>query len=258
MERLARSLNRYGVERFRAHLATLRAGATDPLPVELLDDAAYSEELPVDITVLVQEFPDRLTIARHLNERLGMLGHELADQDAGLWAWLALVYFDQLCPPSEDGSRRPGQSYRHIREFRHRYRHLLFGPYQIYRRHGDLTALLLAGPLRSESSVYHEIVSRHDLIANKGVLQAALMLYFDPRRRRPKPGAQGSHRQPGTVRRFVRVLQQLDVTYDIYGLSGEQILGLLPQEFDIWRPNREMAFSATPEQPAVPSTADAG
>ena len=30
-------------------------------------------------------------------------------------------------------------------------------------------------------------------------------------------------------------LQQLDVTYDIYGLSGEQLLELLPPEFDVWR-----------------------
>jgi hypothetical protein len=78
-------------------------------------------------------------------------------------------------------------------------------------------------------------VSRRDLIANRGVIEAALALYFDAQRGRPKAGAQGSLHQPGTVRRFVRVLQQLDVTYDIFGLSGEQLLELLPREFDQWR-----------------------
>jgi hypothetical protein len=242
MERLARSLNRIGIDRLRSYLAELRAGATSAPPEELLDDAAYSHELPVDVVVEAKEFGDRLTAARHLNECLRPLGQEITDHDAGLWAWLSLLYFDQLCPKSENGSRRPGQDYRHILAFgyRHRYRHLLFGPYQIYRRHGELAALLLAGALHGESGIYHEIVSRQDLIANKGVLHAAAMLYLDPRRGRPKPGAQASHRKPGTVRRFVRVLQQLDLTYDIYGLSGEQILSLLPPEFDIWRPNREM------------------
>lgn len=249
MERLARSLNRIGIERLGAHLAELRTGATARLPEGLLDDPAYSHELPVDVTVAVQPFGDRLTAARHLNERLKPLGSEITDQDAGLWAWLSLLYFDQLCPAFEGGSRRPGQNYRHIPEFgyRHRRRHLLFGPYQIYRRHGELAALLLAGPLHSESGIYHEIVSRQDLIANPGVLQAAAVLYLDPRRGRPKPGAQGSHRHPGTVRRFVRVLQQLDVTYDIYGLTGEQILELLPPEFDIWRPRQQAELTRMAE-----------
>ncbi len=242
MERLARSLNRIGVERFRAFLGELRAGATIRLPEELIDDPAFSQELPVDVTIDVRTFTDRLDMAKHLNDQLGPLGREITDSDAGLWAWLTLVYFDQLCPVGDDGARRPGQDYRHLLMFgyRHRYRHLLFGPYQIYRRHAELAKLLLGGPPHSESGIYHEIVSRQDLIANKGVLQAAATLYLDPRRGRPKSGAQGSHRQPGTVRRFVRILQQLDLTYDIYGLSGEQVLGLLPPEFDVWRQSREL------------------
>ena len=248
MERLVRSLNRVGIDRLRSYLAELRAGASASPPAELLDDAAYSQELPADVTIVEQSFADRLAVARHLNEQLRPLGHEITDRDTGLWAWLSLVYFDQLCPVSGDGTRQPGQNYRHVPEFgyRHRYRHLLFGPYQVYRRHGELAALLLAGALHSESGVYHEIVSRQDLIANKGVLQAASTLYFDRRRCRPKPGAQGSHRHPGTVRRFVRVLQQLDVTYDIYGLSGEQILELLPREFDAWRPDPQLSFRTAP------------
>lgn len=242
MERLARSLNRTGIERLRAYLSSLRAGAATQPPAELLEDAAYSHELPADVTVEIGSFTDRLGIAKHLNERLAPLGREIADTDTGLWAWLSLVYFDQLCPAAANGTRRPGKDYRHIPAFgyRHRHRHLLLGPFQIFRRHGELATLLLTGPLHSESSIYHEIASRQDLIANKGVLQAAAALYLDPRRRRPKPGAQGSHRHPGTIRRFVRILQQLDLTYDIHGLSGEQVLGLLPSEFDAWRQDLQL------------------
>ena len=29
-------------------------------------------------------------------------------------------------------------------------------------------------------------------------------------------------------------VSRADVTYDIYGLSGKQIVGLLPPEFDVW------------------------
>jgi len=236
--RIARSLNHLGVERFRAYLARLRDGSTSPPPTELLDDLGYSNELPVEIVMEPRRFNDRLTLGGYLSERFAQLRSEMTDRDPGLWAWASMLFFDQVCPIDEDGTRRPGQDYRHIPDFgyRHRHRHLLFGPYHVYRRHGVHSILLLSGPLNSESGLYHEIASRQDLIANKGVLEALLMLYFDPRRRRPKPAAQGSHRHPGTVRRLVHVLQQLDLTYDIYGLSGRQIIELLPDEFDEWKP----------------------
>jgi len=253
MGRIARSLNRLGLERVRAYLAQLRAGAPRAAPVELLEDAAATNELPVEIVIEPQVFPDRFALGGYLAERLEDVGLDVTDRDAGLWAWLSLAFFDQVCPPNAAGSRQPGRDYRHIPDFgyRHRHRHLLFGPYQLYRRHGERSRLLLSGPLHSESSVYHEIASRRDLIANKGVLEAAAMLYLDPRRGRPKPGSQGSVRQAGTVRRFVRVLQQLDVTYDIYGLTGRQILELLPEEFDVFRPQREIELGAAAERDAA-------
>ncbi|MFO7599969.1 MAG: hypothetical protein R6X27_09205 [Candidatus Desulfacyla sp.] len=40
---------------------------------------------------------------------------------------------------------------------------------------------------------------------------------------------------PGTLYRFIDVVQQLDLTYDLYSMTGEQILQLLPNEFDRWR-----------------------
>jgi hypothetical protein len=246
MSRVVRSLNRLGIERLRGYLAQLRSGAPRAPPTELLEDSALSNELPVEIEMDERRFAGRFQVGQFLNELLSPLGVDVTDRDVGLWAWLALALFDQVCPVDEEGKRHPGRDYRHIPEFgyRGRYRHLLFGPYQVYRRHGVHSILLLSGSVDSESGLYHEITSRQDLIANKGVIDAALMLYFDPKSRRPKAGAQGSLHQPGTVRRFVRVLQQLDVTYDIYGLSGRQILELLPEEFDGFQPRRLVALDA--------------
>lgn len=249
MGRAIRSLNRLGIDRFRAYLADLRTGAQLPVPLDLLDDLAFHNELPVEVAIEPQLFVDRFTLGRHLVDRLGDLGAEITDRDSGLWAWLSLAFFDLVCPADTDGLRRPGRDYRHIPEFgyRHRHRHLLFGAFQTYRRHKVRSLLLLSGPPDSESGLYHEIASRQDLIANRGVIDAALMLYLDTKRGRPKAGAQGTNRHPGTVRRFVRVLQQLDVTYDIYGLTGRQIIELLPAEFDTWRPQREIEFDRPTE-----------
>ena len=236
MAQRIRGLNSTGIEQFRAYLARLRGGiAADP-PRSLLEDPNCSVELPTDVEVGTQQFSSRFVLGRYLCEVLDRLRRDEMERNIGLWAWMSLFFFDQVCPVAKDGSRRPGQDYRHIPDLSYRYqhRHLLYGPYHVYRRHAGYSVLLLSGPAHSESAMYHEITSRQDFIANRGVIEATLELYMDRKRRAPKHGSQQAQAAPGSIRRFVRVLQQLDVNYDVYGMSGKDIVSLLPSEFDIW------------------------
>jgi hypothetical protein len=236
-----RALNHLGIDQLRAYLAQLRAGEPADPPWRLLSDPSCTFELSVQPTVDRRVFGSRWSLGQYLMERLALLpGHEV-DNNPGLWAWLSLYYFDQVCPANP--RRMPGQDYRHVPDFtfRHRYRHLLYGPYAVYRRHRGHAVLLLAGPLHREQKLYHEITSRIDLIASQGVVDAVNSLYFDRKKGGPKRGVQ-SEFHPGTLRRFVQILQQLDVTYDIYGMTGDEILDLLPPEFDSWREGQRLAF----------------
>jgi hypothetical protein len=182
-----------------------------------------------------QLFGSRWSAGEYLVAQLATLPVEEVEGNRGLWSWLSLFYLDQVCPARPE--RRPGGDYRHVPDFsfRYRYRHLLYGPYAVYRRHKGYAILLLSGALHVEQSVYQEITSRLDFIASHGVIEAVNDLYLDRKRGGPKRGAQSGRHQPGTLRRFVQVLQQLDVTYDIYGMSGREIVDLLPPEFDAWR-----------------------
>jgi len=65
--------------------------------------------------------------------------------------------------------------------------------------------------------------------------RAGVVPHMDKKTGAPKRGAQGSGSTAGGVGRLVRVLQQLDLTFDSYGMSGKQIVELLPDEFDAWR-----------------------
>ena len=52
-------------------------------------------------------------------------------------------------------------------------------------------------------------------------------------------GALGSSRATapqGSLTRLIDVLSQLSMTYDVYGMTEEQLLPLLPPEFDPFRP----------------------
>jgi hypothetical protein len=242
MGEAARALNHVGIDQFRAYLAQLRAGEPADPPWWLLNDPSCTLELSVQPQVDRREFGSRWSVGQYLMERLAVLPGPEVDSNPGLWAWLSLYYFDQVCPANP--GRKPGQDYRHVPDFtfRHRYRHLLYGPYTVYRRHRGHAVLLLAGPLHREQNLYHEITSRIDLIASRGVIDALNNLYFDRKKGGTKRGAQANTLLPGTLRRFVQILQQLDVTYDIYGMSGEEILDLLPPEFDSWREGQRLAF----------------
>ena len=236
MADLVRALSPAGVERFRAYLAALRGGEHEAPPRALLEDAQASEGLSAEAWVEPRQFGSRWGVGEYLWRQLAPLPPDEVEGNRGLWAWLALYYFDQVCPVRPDGTRKPGQDYRHVPDFgyRYRYRHLLYGPYAVYRRHRGYAILVLSGPLHMEQSVYHEITGRTDLIASRGVIEALNALYLDRGRGLPKRGAQIPSPGPGTLRRFVHVLQQLDVTYDVCGMSGRALLDLMPAEFDAW------------------------
>jgi hypothetical protein len=234
---LVRSLTSHGIDRFRSYLAALRDGATLPPPKDLLHGTEYSEPLSQPVHVSHRHFRNRLELAAYFTEVLDPLPLEAVDTNLGLWSWLSLFYFDQVCPLDARGGRRPGRDYRHIpdlnRLFRHR--HLVYGPFRVYRLHGEHATLLLSGRPDVEHKIYHEIAARQDLIVNPGVVDAATQLYYDPRTSGPKRAAYATRPSPGTVLRFINVLQQLDVTFDVHGMTGPQILELLPPEFNEWK-----------------------
>ncbi|MBN1626670.1 MAG: hypothetical protein JW944_09115, partial [Deltaproteobacteria bacterium] len=157
-----RSLNEKGIQGFRDYLREIRDGAMPQPPAELLSNSVYSSGMDGDIEVDDIIFKDKHEMSRYFNGRFYMLSHSEIDKNVGLWSWLALYYFDQLCPPNNAGKRSPGQDYRYILEtgFRYYHRHLLLGPYNIYLIHGDRAPLLLSGPINKTSSYYVELSSR--------------------------------------------------------------------------------------------------
>jgi hypothetical protein len=97
--------------------------------------------------------------------------------------------------------------------------------------------LFLNGPLDELPDFTEQLSSRLELITNRAIVEAATQLYFDLQNERPKRGAASTKRKPGTLRRFVDLMRQLDLTYDLYSLDHNELLKLLPKEFDLWHSN---------------------
>jgi hypothetical protein len=226
-------LNEKGLKSFREFLNRLRAGEKPSAPLEILDDLEYSQPLR-SIEVDTRAFTSRLEAAEYLTSKLGSLTN--MDYNVGLWAWLTLFYFDQVCPSNEVGDRHVGAEARYIpgSESWRYYRHLLAGPFRIFQLHGQQSKLLLTGPLDRPGDFTEQLASRQEFITNRTIMETATQLYFDSQNERPKRGAASTKRKPGTLRRFVDLVQQLDLTYDLYSLEPDGLLKLLPKEFDGW------------------------
>jgi hypothetical protein len=232
------------MKQFRDYLSQLRAGDTNPVPHALLLDPATSEPLQGNIDVDQVKLGSKLEAVKYLSEKFkGVTG---VDHNEGLWSWLALFYFDQLCPADASGKREAREDARYIpgTGWRKYYRHLLAAPFRVYRNQGDDARLLLLDPVDKLGDIWEQLASRQEIITNLGILGSATLLYLDTKKDRLKRGVASTKRKPGTLRRFVDLIQQLDLTYDLYSMEPSDIMGLLPAEFDAWRPPTAAAQTA--------------
>jgi hypothetical protein len=154
-----------------------------------------------------------------------------------MWTWLAVFYFDALCPADNEGKRKIGAESRYILNSNERdriFRHLLAGPVMIYDLHHENSLILLYNPVDETGDFLAQLMGRQEIGTNRGIIEAAKILYWDEKKKRPKRSSSPQEHKPGTLRRFVDVLLQFDLTYDLYSVSGEELILLLPDEFKSW------------------------
>lgn len=233
-------LNDAGLEHMEKFLDSLTTEVPENYPGSILTDQATSEELPVYIDVdHDQSFIRRFDAAAYLYRVLAELRkpqYQNLERDRGLWAWLALLWFKQLCPPDQNGVFRPKERARWIPvldDARRYYRHLLLGPYLIYRMHArtpDLTEAVLSSEVHvGTSEVFRTIIETQQFVTSTSVIALIGRLYYDSKRKRLIRGA--GTKGPGGVRRLGNVLSQLDRTYDLHSIRPDELASLLPQEF---------------------------
>jgi hypothetical protein len=244
-----RRLNETGIAKFSEYL---REGATGAQPLHLLTHPDTSEPLPVSTKLVQRDYPNRYELGRDLTMRLGSLDPAVISNDRGLWTWLALYLFDQLCPLGADGKRKIDKQYRYIlsSDYRHYYRHLVRSPWQLNRDHGPNSRFLLLAvndgmdPLRRHGDILEQLGGTQGIIRSRPIIAEASRLYSDPLSGRPRKGAAG--KGGGSIRRFARVLRQLDLTFDPELMPAGGLSAILPVEFEGWKKGAAKATFSSP------------
>jgi hypothetical protein len=217
-----RRLSARGIEQFLAFLDSLNTPTPQGVPARLLANDEMSSPLEVDIDVSPQAFANRFELAKYLDSKLTNSGLKNVERDVALWAWLTLFYFDQVCPPDIPA----------VDDYRKYYRHLLAGPYTVYRAHRDSpwrAFAVLAGPVDTLGEIAEQLTSRQEIVTNKAAMELATDLYVDSATQKVKRGAAGSG--PGSARRFADILNQFDLTWDLYAMKMLAIRQMMPAEF---------------------------
>jgi len=236
-----RRLNEKGLEAFADFIDRLTIDPTLMPPTEILEDSDKTDVYKPSVEVERRRFFSRFEAAAYLHAMFIEAGISDSDLDRGVWAWLSLYWFDELRPPPGKKARRwPGEQARWIptlSDYRKHYRHLLAGPWRAYRFHSgniERARVLLCGPLYAPGEVSEQILSRQELVTNRGIVEVATRLYYDSVLKRLKRGSAG--KGPGSARRYADVMNQFDVTWDLYAMGSDDIATLLPREFDRFVP----------------------
>lgn len=227
-----------GSELFGEYIAKVRQDSQAELPKDFLSSNLYFEVIDEEIEVVFRKFKTRFEVGKYLDSLVRSSGLRNTEQDVRFWEALTAFYFDLLCPFDKNKKRKVLRTEKYIpqADYNRYYKHLLLGPFLVYRAHIDKPerALgLLCKPPHTVDDLYENIAGRQERVTNPAVVEVATRLYFNPETKNLKPGAGG--KGAGSPRRLAVVLDQFDLTWDLYSATADEIMSLLPKEFDKFR-----------------------
>ena len=231
-----RRLTDEGLRRAREFLAHMRdnPSADRQPPRVLLFDERYSREFKEPVRVDRRPFQTRREVADYFVPKFESIRHLVVD-DARLWSWLGMFYFADTVRVQEGEARLSPLDETFVvhredsRSYMLRFRHYLWGSWRLYETHGKSVGFLLDQDLTSFGDIFQRTFGAIRIFNSDGIIQLVLRLYTHGTRQK-----RGFGHAPGGLRHLLRVLDQLERTHDVYGMSPDALIQILPQEFRRW------------------------
>ena len=233
-----RRLTAEGIAEAQAFLARLREhpdGDRTP-PDELLFGDRYSRpfDASAGITVEPRAFGTRREAGEYLSPLLAPVRHRILI-DAGVWSWLGMYYFadtvrvkdGRVQLHTDEASLFLGE-----RAAQRRYRHYLWMAWRIYEQYDESVSFLLDQPLAAGGDLLEAIGGYARIFNSAGIVPLTLRLYTHGSKLKRGFSAKRGH--PGNIRRLPAMLDQLALTYDVYGMEPDALLDVLPDDFRAW------------------------
>lgn len=227
-----------GIEQFREMLQDLRKHPDHEPGRDLLEHPKYTQVVSPPIRVAEEQFRTKGDAALYLHSVLAPLDEHAVADDAGLWTWLSLWFFDSVCR-HQQGGWSVKNDYCYVfepRNSRNVYRHHLFISWQILRVAPVHNRMFLSVTMHVLPGVIGNVFNRLYLTRIPAIFEVLHRLYWDEKTRRPRSGMIGSRIVAGDLRhRLPLRIRQLEKNYDLMSLDADQLIRLLGPEFSFAR-----------------------
>jgi hypothetical protein len=230
-----RVFNQSGNERFISLLTERPSDIVEQLNALIFDDA-FTQKSVLKMPFAVPK--TRLDVGKELFKYLGPDGPLRSEsRNPALWNWLAAACMPGLLgnPTDINAIKATERWVLNQASFKY-YRHLLAGAYFAYEPHASdpsKAMAILCQDILTPGEIVAQIQGTDDLAYSVGA-EVATMLYFESSTGKIKIGAGG--KGPGSARRLATdFLNQIRLTVDFKGMKAEEIVDLLPPEFDRYK-----------------------
>ena len=229
-----RKFNSQGNERFYELLWRMKSGEPISLSESTLYDPEYTDEVDFEAEIENRTFESRYDMGKYLASLLPAETIVQWHSDTGLWNWFSWLWFDQLCPLKTDGSRQKiSQIYNYLLSpsWNHRPRHALRTSWMLVDRYGEKIRFMLSKPPGTRGHIIEVFLGTQFYFNCPGVVETASRLYTNSSGTTFKKGST-SRKRAGNIERYIRYLNQLDLTYDLFSIKQEVLWEMLPLEFE--------------------------
>ena len=190
----------------------------------------------------------KYTISKAISESLRLDQNRRLDKDRGLWTWFSALMLVRLTITDQKTGHAKFSNddalYLYDPAWNRYYRHLIAFPCLVYSSLGDKGRIFLRGTISERGEIVEQLASVQDVQRNPGVIEAITILYYDSLTDDVKKGAASKPNEDknlgGQARRLREVLKQFALTYDLNAMKGDQIVDLLPKEFERWKKVNEV------------------
>lgn len=248
-----RKLTDEGISDFQEYIDKARNGESAQPPFHLTTDSIKSHDAGLNVSVEEESFANRHKFGVYLWEKLKDVWKDEMRNDCGLWTWLALFYFKQLCP------QKPSRHEHYILSVGkwkiggihdYSYRHSVLTPVRLVKDFKEAAPFFLCGTEKKPAGMgsmgdpIEQLFSRQYVMRNPNYLKLVLKLYQDSKTGRVKTGAMSEPKRKklksgkwsdvgkGGARRLITgVMPRLALTYNIGELNPDDLLRLAGDEF---------------------------
>lgn len=159
-------------------------------------------------------------------------------RDFDLWNWISAAYFETLINSDArlDVAKKIGGSDRWVLsgDVLRDHRHLVSGPFFAYEANSSNpknAMCQLATPVTQPGELVERISGKRSL-ASGTVCHLATVLYYDSEKNCLRPGLTIP---PGNPKKFSYYFKQIDRTIDYEGMTVNDLIEMLPQNFNKWK-----------------------